>query len=77
MLSYSSLSEGFWGEAMLIACHILKQVPSRTNKETPYELWQKRKQNLNYLRVWVVGPRQDCPITRERNLVNEAINASL
>ncbi|GJW37639.1 zinc finger, CCHC-type containing protein [Tanacetum coccineum] len=28
------------------------QVPNKKNKITPYELWTKRKQNLNYLRVW-------------------------
>ena len=43
MLSYSSLSE----KAMLTACHILNQVPTRTNKETPYELWYKRKPKLS------------------------------
>ena len=52
MLSYSNLSDGFWGEAMLTACHILNRVPSRTNKETPYELWYKRKPNLGYIKVW-------------------------
>jgi len=52
MLSYSGLSDGFWGEAMLTACHILNRVPMRTNKETPYELWYKKKPNLSYLKVW-------------------------
>ena len=52
MLSYSGLSEGFWDEAMLTACHILNRVPMRTNKVTPYELWYKRKQNLSCLKVW-------------------------
>ena len=37
---------------MLTACHILNRVPSRTNKETPYELWYKKKPNLSYLKVW-------------------------
>ena len=52
MLSYSGLSEGFWGEVMLTACHILNRVPTRGKKAIPYELWYKRKPNLNYLRVW-------------------------
>ena len=52
MLSYSSLSEEFWGEAMVTACHILNRVPSKTNKETPYEIWYKRNPNLKYLKVW-------------------------
>ncbi|GJT25198.1 zinc finger, CCHC-type containing protein [Tanacetum coccineum] len=52
MLSYSGLSQGFWGEAMLTACYLLNMVPNKRNKITPYELWTKRKPNLNYLRVW-------------------------
>ncbi|GJZ34665.1 zinc finger, CCHC-type containing protein [Tanacetum coccineum] len=38
MLSYSGLSEGFWGEAMLTACYLLNRVPNKRNKTTPYEL---------------------------------------
>jgi len=52
LLSNSGLSCGFWGEALLTACHILNRVPQKRNKVTPYELWNKRKPNLNYLRVW-------------------------
>ncbi|GKE63203.1 zinc finger, CCHC-type containing protein, partial [Tanacetum coccineum] len=52
MLSYSGLSQGFWDEAMLTACCLLNRVPNKRNKITPYELWTKRKPNLNYLRVW-------------------------
>ena len=42
MLSYSGLSEGFWGEAMVTACYLLNRIPSKRNKNTPYELWHKR-----------------------------------
>jgi hypothetical protein len=52
MLSYSGLSEGFWGEAMLTACYLLNRVPNKRNKTTPYELWYKKRPNLNFLRVW-------------------------
>src|ERR1044072_1281667 len=52
MLSYSGLSKGYWGEGVLTACYILNRVPNKRNKMTPYELWKKRKPNLNYLRVW-------------------------
>ncbi|GJV15628.1 zinc finger, CCHC-type containing protein [Tanacetum coccineum] len=52
MLSYSGLSQGYWGEAMLTACYLLNRVPNKRNRITPYELWTKRKPNLNYLRVW-------------------------
>nr|GEX54824.1 zinc finger, CCHC-type [Tanacetum cinerariifolium] len=40
MLSYSGLSEEFWGEAMLTACYLLNRVPNKRNKTTPYELWK-------------------------------------
>ncbi|GJZ67571.1 hypothetical protein Tco_0630811 [Tanacetum coccineum] len=46
------LSQGFWGEAMLTDCYLLNRVPNKRNTITPYELWTKRKPNLNYLRVW-------------------------
>nr|GEW14553.1 zinc finger, CCHC-type [Tanacetum cinerariifolium] len=46
------LSQGFWGEAMLIACYLLNRVPNKRKKITLYELWTKRKLNMNYHRVW-------------------------
>ncbi|GJV18151.1 zinc finger, CCHC-type containing protein [Tanacetum coccineum] len=46
------LSQVFWGEAMLTACYLLNRVHNKRNIITPYELWTKRKPNLNYLRVW-------------------------
>ncbi|GJW53830.1 zinc finger, CCHC-type containing protein [Tanacetum coccineum] len=46
------LSQGFWDEAMLTALYLLKRVPNKRNIITPYELWTKRKPNLNYFRVW-------------------------
>nr|GEY75712.1 zinc finger, CCHC-type [Tanacetum cinerariifolium] len=39
MLSYSGLSEGFRGEAMLTTCYLLNRIPNNRNKTTPYELW--------------------------------------
>ncbi|GJW28907.1 zinc finger, CCHC-type containing protein [Tanacetum coccineum] len=52
MLSYSGLSEGFWGEAMLTACYLLNMVPHKRNKTTPYELWYKKRPNVSFFRVW-------------------------
>ncbi|GKF04510.1 zinc finger, CCHC-type containing protein, partial [Tanacetum coccineum] len=37
---------------MLTACYLLNRVPNKRNKITPFELWIKRKPNLNYLRFW-------------------------
>ncbi|GKC58695.1 zinc finger, CCHC-type containing protein [Tanacetum coccineum] len=52
MLSYLRLSQRFWGEAMLTACYLLSRVPNKRNRITTYELYTKKKLNLNYLRVW-------------------------
>ncbi|GKD60390.1 zinc finger, CCHC-type containing protein [Tanacetum coccineum] len=49
MLSYSGLSEVFWGEAMLTTSYLLNRVPNKRNKTTPYELWirgEKREERM-------------------------------
>ena len=51
MLSYSSLSKGFWGEAMLTAYYVLNRVPNKRNKLPPYELWFKKSPNMDYFRI--------------------------
>nr|GEV00374.1 zinc finger, CCHC-type [Tanacetum cinerariifolium] len=52
VLSYSGLSEGFWGEAMLTVWYLLNRVPNKRNKTTPYELCYKKRPDLSFLRVW-------------------------
>ncbi|GJV75784.1 zinc finger, CCHC-type containing protein [Tanacetum coccineum] len=52
VLSKHGLSDEFWGEAMLTTFYLLNKVPNKRNKTTPYELWTKRKPNMNYLKVW-------------------------
>nr|GEU93347.1 hypothetical protein [Tanacetum cinerariifolium] len=52
MLSYSGLSEGFLGEAMLTDCYILNRTLNKNSKQTPYEIWTKKVPNLTYLRIW-------------------------
>ncbi|GKE58475.1 hypothetical protein Tco_1497660 [Tanacetum coccineum] len=37
---------------MLTTCYLLNKVHNKRNRITPYELWTKKKPNLNYLRVW-------------------------
>lgn len=52
MFFNSGMSNGFWGEALLIACHILNRVPLKKINVTPYELWKRIKPNLSYPRTW-------------------------
>nr|KAJ0219335.1 hypothetical protein LSAT_V11C300134630 [Lactuca sativa] len=79
MLSYSGLSEGFWGEAMLTACYILNRTPNKRSKNTPYELWCKKVPNLSYLKVWgcravvrLIEPKRK--MLGERGTRNETIS---
>lgn len=65
MLSNFGIAKGYWGKEMLTTCHILNSVPNKRNKITPCELWENRKPNLNYLKVWgcraiakVYGPKR-------------------
>ncbi|GJZ98344.1 retrovirus-related pol polyprotein from transposon TNT 1-94, partial [Tanacetum coccineum] len=52
MLNQSELPTNLWGEALLAACHIHNRITSRVIPMSPYELWNGRKPNLDYLRVW-------------------------
>jgi len=52
MILYSGLSNGYWGEALYTASHILNRIPHKTLHVTPYELWKGRKPNISYFRTW-------------------------
>lgn len=47
MLCYCSLTNGYWGDALLTACHIVNRVPLKMKYITPYCLWKKKKPNLS------------------------------
>jgi hypothetical protein len=56
MLSYSTLPNDLWMEALKTIIHILNRIPSMSVSKTSYELWIGHKPSLNYLRVW------GCPV---------------
>jgi hypothetical protein len=37
MLINAGLSKKWWGEAILIACHVLNRVPTKNKEITPFE----------------------------------------
>ena len=41
-----------WGDALLTTCHVHNRVPSKKIKVSQYELWNGRKPNLDYIKVW-------------------------
>jgi len=73
MLSKSSLSEGFWGEAMLTSCYILNRVLNKRNSITPYDLWNKRMPNLSHFRVWGCRAIVKIPEPKKRKLGERGI----
>ena len=51
MLIESSAPLHFWGETILIACHLLNRVSHKKSHTTHFEMWKGYKPNLGYLRV--------------------------
>ena len=52
MISYSTLPTTFWGYALLTACYLLNNVPSKSVPKTPHELWMGKIATLNHIRIW-------------------------
>jgi transposase InsO family protein len=68
MLDTAGLSEEWWGEAILTACHVLNCVPTKNKKITPFEEWEKKRPTLSYLRTWGCLSKMSVPITKKRKL---------
>ena len=53
MLSESSLPKYFWVDLVSTSCYVMNKVLIRPIlKKTPYELFNRRKPNINHLRVF-------------------------
>ena len=52
MILSAKLPFSLWGEALLTACHVHNRVSSKKIKVSPYELWNERKSNLDYIKLW-------------------------
>ena len=52
MILSAELPFSLWGEALLTICHVHNRVPSKKIKVSPYELWNSKKPNLDYIKVW-------------------------
>jgi transposase InsO family protein len=49
MLDMSGLSQAWWGEPILTACHVLNRVLTKNKEITPFKEWEKRRLKLPYL----------------------------
>jgi hypothetical protein len=74
MLSTTGLSKAWWGEAILIACHVLNRVPTKNKEITPFEEWKKRRLNLSYLRTWGCLAKVNVPINKKRKLGSKTVD---
>ncbi|KAI3729198.1 hypothetical protein L6452_17851 [Arctium lappa] len=73
LMSYSGLSSGFWGEALLTSCYILNRVLSKRSQKTPYELWNQRIPKLDYLQIWGCRAIVRLPESKKRKLGDKGI----
>jgi hypothetical protein len=68
MLDMSGLSQAWWGEAILTACHVLNRVPTKNKEITPFEEWEKKRLKLSYLRTWGCLAKVNVPIPKKLKL---------
>jgi hypothetical protein len=52
MMSLTDLSLSFWGYALETAAFTLNRAPSKSVETIPYELWNGKKPNLPFLKIW-------------------------
>jgi hypothetical protein len=74
MLETSRLSKEWWGEAILMACHVLNKVPIKNKEITPFEECEKRKLNISNLRTWGCLAKVNVPINKKRKLGSKTID---
>jgi hypothetical protein len=51
-MSLTNLPLSFWGYVLETAAFTLNRGPSKSIETTPYELWNGKKPNLSFLKIW-------------------------
>jgi hypothetical protein len=51
MMSHADLPIGFWGYALETAAFTLNRVPTKKVQKTPYEIWNKKRSGMNFMKV--------------------------
>jgi transposase InsO family protein len=74
MLSIAGLSKEWWGETILIACHVLNRVPTKNKEITPFEEGEKRRLNLSYLCTWGCLAKVNVPISKKHKLGSKTVD---
>ena len=74
MLETMGLSKEWWGDAILIVCHVLNRVPTKNKEITPFEEWEKKRLNLSYLRTWGCLVKVNVLINKKQNLGSKTVD---
>jgi hypothetical protein len=77
MLDTSGLSQAWWGEALLTACHVLNRVPIKDKTVSPFEEWERKKLKLSYLCTWGCLVKVNNPIPKKRKLGPKTVDCVL
>ena len=68
VLETSGLFKAWWGEAILTACHVLNQVPTKNKDITSFVEWEQKRLKLSYLRTWGCLAKVKCQFERSVSL---------
>ena len=51
-MSYIGLSPYLWGYALQTVAYLLNKIPLKSINKTPYEIYNGKKANISYLKIW-------------------------
>jgi hypothetical protein len=68
MLESIDMPYEWWVEAILTTNFVLNRVVTKNREVTPYEGWNERKSNINFLRTWGCLAKVNLPEPKKRKL---------
>ena len=51
-MNFADLPVSLWGYALKIIAYLLNRVPTKSVVSTPYEIWNGKRLNLKYVKIW-------------------------
>jgi hypothetical protein len=76
MLEGADMPYEWWGGAFLTANFVLNRVVTKNREVTPYEGWNGRKPNVNFLRTWYCLAKVNLPEPKKRKLGPKIIDCA-
>ena len=75
MILNAKLPFNLWGEALLTSCHLINRIPSKKIHTSPYEIWNGRKPNIKYFKVWGCVAYYRLPDSQRKKLGSRGIKS--